>query len=137
MARPKKNRLVCSKPNNSCLIPAKKAAKTVEMTIDEYEAVRLIDYVGLTQFECAKQMQVARSTVTSVYDSARYKISDSLINNKGLTVLDGGVQVCPNHIRCCGHCGKNRCGRCNHGECERCIGIFHPPGEECFVVQYN
>ena len=33
------------------------------MTLDEFEAVRLIDLEGLSQQECAQQMEVARATV--------------------------------------------------------------------------
>jgi predicted DNA-binding protein (UPF0251 family) len=109
----------------------------VDITVDEYETVRLIDYVGLTQQECAKQMQVARSTVTAVYFNARYKIADSIVNNKALKIEGGNFELCPNSKHCCGQCGKNRCGRCKHGTCDRCVGVFHPPGQECFVVQYN
>lgn len=137
MARPRKNRRICSVPNQKQFKSFDKGENTVDITIDEFEAVRLIDYVGLTQQECAKQMQVARSTITAIYDSARYKISDSLINNKSLNVEGGDFELCPNSKHCCGQCGKNRCGRCKHGTCDRCIGIFHEPGRECFVVQYN
>lgn len=137
MARPRKHRRICSVPNQKQLNSFKKGENTVDITIDEFETVRLIDYVGLTQQECAKQMQVARSTITAIYDSARYKISDSLINHKSLNVEGGDFELCPNSKHCCGQCGKNRCGRCKHGTCDRCIGIFHEPGRECFVVQYN
>lgn len=137
MARPKKSRRICSVPNVRKYNVSKDISSMIEITVDEYEAIRLIDYVGLTQQECAKQMEVARSTITAIYDSARYKISDSIINQKGLKVADGDYELCPNSHYCCGHCGKNRCGRCQHGTCERCTGIFHEPGEECFVVQYN
>ena len=36
------------------------------MTLDEFEAVRLIDLEGLSQQECAQQMEVARATVQSL-----------------------------------------------------------------------
>ena len=137
MARPRKHRRICSVPNQKQLNSFEKGENTVDITIDEFETVRLIDYVGLTQQECAKQMQVARSTITAIYDSARYKISDSLINHKSLNVEGGDFELCPNSKHCCRQCGKNRCGRCKHGTCDRCIGIFHEPGRECFVVQYN
>ncbi len=136
MARPKKSRRVCAVPdikkfNGNC------EKDEISITVDEYEAVRLIDYVGLTQQECAKQMQVARSTITAIYDNARYKISDSIVNSKPLKIEGGDYELCPNSKHCCGQCGKNRCLRCKHGTCERCIGIFHEPGKECFVIQYN
>lgn len=47
------------------------------MGIDEYEVIRLIDWVGLTQEECAAQINVARTTVTGIYNSARHKLADA------------------------------------------------------------
>ena len=103
----------------------------VELTVDEYETLRLIDYMGLTQHECALQMQVARSTIASIYENARYKISDSLVNGKSIKIGGGDYNLCANRKHCCGKCGTNTCGRCNHGACERCTGVFHPKGQEC------
>ena len=80
MARPKKSRTVCFEPDITEFIKIKNNREFVEITVDEYETLRLIDYMGLTQMECALQMQVARSTIASIYESARYKISDSLVN---------------------------------------------------------
>ncbi len=137
MSRPRKHRRVCSVPDEKNYNVNANKDKTIDITVDEYEVVRLIDYVGLTQQECARQMQVARSTITAIYDTVRYKISDSIVNSKAIKVEGGDYEVCPNSKHCCGQCGKNRCGRCKHGSCDRCIGIFHEPGMECFVVQYN
>ncbi len=137
MSRPRKHRRVCSVPDEKNYNINANKDKTIDITVDEYEVVRLIDYVGLTQQECARQMQVARSTITAIYDTVRYKISDSIVNSKAIKVEGGDYEVCPNSKHCCGQCGKNRCGRCKHGSCDRCIGIFHEPGMECFVVQYN
>ena len=47
--------------------------EAVVLTVDEYEAVRLIDRQGFSQEECSAYMQVARSTVQSIYNSARKK----------------------------------------------------------------
>lgn len=134
MARPKKSRTVCFEPEITEFIKIKNNREFVEITVDEYETLRLIDYMGLTQMECALQMQVARSTIASIYESARYKISDSLVNGKAIKVSGGDYKICPNSQTCCGRCGTNVCGRCNHGACEKCTGKFHPKGQECNLV---
>ncbi len=131
MARPKKSRTICFKPNITEFIKIKNNREFVELTVDEYETLRLIDYMGLTQLECALQMQVARSTIASIYENARYKISDSLVNGKSIKIGGGDYTLCANREHCCGRCGTNTCGKCNHGACERCTGIFHPKGQEC------
>ena len=72
MPRPKKCRRICALPRCSSFGPLEGAADgRVEMAVEEYEAIRLIDLLGCTQEECAAQMGVARSTVQQVYDTAR------------------------------------------------------------------
>ena len=63
------------------------------MTLDEYEAIRLIDKCGLTQEQCAGRMGVARTTVTAIYDSARKKLADSLIDGKTLQIGGGHYRL--------------------------------------------
>ena len=71
MARPVKRRRVCGLPPVGAFRPeGGPGGPVIEVTVDEYEAVRLIDLLGLTQEECAAQMNVARTTVQAIYDSA-------------------------------------------------------------------
>ena len=65
------------------------ADESVRMTVDEYEAVRLLDVEGLTQEACADRMNVARTTVTAIYDSARKKIADAIVHGKRLLIAGG------------------------------------------------
>lgn len=65
----------------------------VVMTLDEFETIRLMDACGLTQEECAEEMQVARTTVTAVYDSARRKIAEMLVEGKRLMIAGGRVRL--------------------------------------------
>ena len=60
----------------SGIIPKEaEVGQPVEMTLDEFETVRLMDRLGFDQEDCAAQMNVSRTTVQAIYDSARKKIS--------------------------------------------------------------
>ena len=63
------------------------------MSLDEYEAIRLLDHLGLTQEACAVRMGVARTTVTAIYDSARKKLADALVNGKTLQIRGGSYAL--------------------------------------------
>lgn len=76
------------------------------LTVDEYETIRLIDGQALTQEECAEQMNVSRTTVQAIYDSARKKLADVLVNGKALAIRGGSFEVCDDASTCChAQCG--------------------------------
>ena len=94
MARPCKKRWVCGRPRCRYFQPADvMSPEEVVLNLDEYECIRLIDYEGLEQEQCAKQMGVARTTVQAIYKSAREKLADSLVNGKGLRINGGDVVI--------------------------------------------
>lgn len=113
MARPYKARRVCQEPSVSGFGPLnQKADSRIELSLEEYESIRLIDLLACTQEECAGQMGVARTTVQAVYDSARRKIADCLVNGRQLDIRGGNYLICPEARACCGKdCGKRRCPR--------------------------
>lgn len=74
------------------------AAESVQMTVDEFEALRLLDNEGLTQEACASRMNIARTTVTAIYDSARKKVADALVNGKRLLITGGHCEYEPVEI---------------------------------------
>ena len=97
MPRPVKWRKVCCLPDNSRFGPLDSPAdhnNAVRMTVDEYEAIRLIDLEGYTQEECAGQMNIARTTVQSIYSDARKKLAESLVNGKVLLIGGGEYRLC-------------------------------------------
>lgn len=111
MPRPKKWRKVCCMPQVSRFGPLNGNALNetyIIMSVDEYETVRLIDLEGLTQEESAEHMKVARTTVQGIYDNARKKIADSLVNGKILLIEGGDYQLCDGLQS---HCGGLRCRR--------------------------
>ena len=63
------------------------------MTLDEYETIGLIDREGMTQEECALSMEVSRTTVTAIYDSARRKIAQAIVDGKRLQISGGSYQL--------------------------------------------
>ena len=70
-------------------------AEHVLMTVDEFEALRLLDDEGLTQEACAVRMNIARTTVTAIYDSARKKVADALVHGKRLLITGGRCEFTP------------------------------------------
>lgn len=65
MARPIKCRKVCHYPNTLNFVPKDNDCvdNVITLTVDEYETIRLIDKEGVSQEECSKSMEVARTTV--------------------------------------------------------------------------
>jgi Golgi nucleoside diphosphatase len=83
------------------------------MSVEEYETIRLIDFEGLTQEECAERMQVARGTVQNIYKDARCKLAEFLVNGNILKIKGGDYKLYNDseHIYSCGRCRRNRGGR--------------------------
>ncbi len=108
MSRPRKWRNVCCMPSCNCFGPLDEppdGETFVPMTIDEYEAVRLIDLEGFTQETCAGQMGIARTTVQRIYNDARTKLAKALVNGLVLKIEGGDYRLCGgagNHCRCGG-----------------------------------
>lgn len=109
MARPSKCRRICMEPAFDSFAPdgIPSGEKTV-LTLDEYEAIRLIDLEKNTHEQCAAQMDISRSTVTEIYETARYKIADSIVHGKALLISGGHYRLCDGTAS--GFC-RRRCGR--------------------------
>ena len=95
MARPTKARRICMEAAYDNFCPeGVPAGEKVIMTMDEYETIRLVDLEKRTHEQCAKQMGIARTTVTEIYESARYKMADSIVNGKTLEISGGNYRLC-------------------------------------------
>ena len=74
-------------------------AESVTMTVDEYEALRILDDDGLTLEACAAKMNIARTTVTAIYESARRKVAQALVHGKRLLITGGCCEFDPIEIK--------------------------------------
>ena len=114
MPRPKKCRKVCQMPATKEFQPIGDTSckASVILTVDEYEAIRLIDKQGFSQEECSNYMQVARTTVQLIYNSARKKLADALVDGLSIRIEGGDFQLCDgNEDYCgCGGCRRHRRG---------------------------
>lgn len=109
MPRNAKCRRVCQMPAYCRFSPDHPAEReTVTLTVEEFEAVRLVDYLGLTQEEAAVQMEVARTTVQRIYAQARRKLAAFLVEGRPLSIDGGSYALCQRS----GGCGRT-CGRCH------------------------
>lgn len=107
MPRPRKCRRICGLPDHRCFAPTDGASPSqVTMTLDEYEAVRLIDRLCLTQEDCAQRMGIARSTVAGVYEQARRKLAALLIDGSSLRIEGGEVSFCAQNGPDCPRCAQ-------------------------------
>lgn len=113
LPRPRKWRKVCCLPNtnrfgplNGCVSPD----DVIQMTVDEYETIRLIDLEGMNQEDCASHMNVARTTVQGIYNEARRKLALSLVEGRVLFIEGGDYHLCDGQSNCCrqGGCQKER-----------------------------
>lgn len=90
MPRPSRSRRICQEPEYESFIPYGVADRdAVFLTLDEYEVIRLVDFEKKTHLQCAGQMDISRTTVTEIYENARFKIADCIVNGKTLRIAGG------------------------------------------------
>ncbi len=77
-----------------------RAPAGVNLLFEEYEAVKLCDYDGLTQAQAAKVMGVSRPTITRIYGSARRKIAVAIVENRSIFIDGGHVDFRESWFRC-------------------------------------
>ena len=96
MPRPRKWRKVCCLPDSDLFGPLNRVViedEFIIMNVEEYETIRLIDLEELTQEECALRMNVARATVQKIYNDARQKLAESLVNGKVIKIQGGDYKL--------------------------------------------
>jgi predicted DNA-binding protein (UPF0251 family) len=103
MAKPKKDRQVQYPPSVVYFKPQGIPMVALEqetITVDEYEAIRLVDRDGLDQAQAAKRMGVSRATCARIVESARRKVASALSEGKAIRIEGGNVVLKRNRFRC-------------------------------------
>lgn len=78
---------------------------TITVALEELEAIRLKDLVGLDQAACAESMGLTRATFQRLLASARRKVAQALTEGHSIQ-FEGGVHRMRNRIFECADCGK-------------------------------
>ena len=92
--RPKKYRIVRQDPKISQFSPRGRPGRPdeVDLSMEEFEAIRLADYMGFSQKEAAKSMHVSQQTFSRILKKAQKTLASGLV--KGATIkIQGGHYV--------------------------------------------
>jgi len=133
MPRPHKHRYIGQQPPATLFKPAgipARTLETVELRLDELEALRLADLDGHYQDHAAAQMNISRPTFGRLLDAAHQKVADALLNGKALMFAGGAVAPRPERVFACSDCGTrfhvppgtdrpNACPNCGSGGISR------------------
>jgi len=92
--RPKKYRIVKQNPRISQFSPRGKPGRPDEanLEMDEFEAMRLTDFMGFSQKEAAKSMRISQPTFSRILKKAHKTIADGIVNGK-IIKIQGGQYV--------------------------------------------
>lgn len=77
----------------------------ININLEELEAIRLKDKVGLDQIECAASMGVSRATFQRILGAARSKIASALVEGRPI-IIRGGHYLMKNRVFECIECGN-------------------------------
>ncbi|MEN8125434.1 MAG: DUF134 domain-containing protein [Bacteroidota bacterium] len=143
MARPKNNRIVHEPPFYTEFKPIGLPDRSLEkviLNLDEFEAIRLADLLGMSHEKAAIEMEISRPTFSRLIEKSRKKMAEFIFQGKMLRIYGGNIHFRRNIIQCsdCGHMYNininetlKQCPECNsmnllnlaggfgHGECCR------------------
>ena len=96
MARPRKCKMVYAKPDVTYFKPRAipmTELEEVELTVEEFEAIRLKDYSGREQTEVAEEMGISQPTLHRLLLSARKKIAEALVEGTAIMIKGGNYSL--------------------------------------------
>jgi len=102
MPRKKRDRRLLAPPaiKGLSVYGPKNRSEQVILFFEEYEVIKLLDYENMTQEEAAVCMDVSRPTLTRIYESARNKVAQSMVEGKDLIIRGGNFHFDENWYYC-------------------------------------
>ncbi|MCK5581126.1 MAG: DUF134 domain-containing protein [Candidatus Omnitrophica bacterium] len=93
--RPKKVRYIQKMPKISQFSPRGKPGRPdeIELSLDQFEAIKLADYQGFSQEKGAWAMKISRPSFGRTLRSARKIVAEALVDGKIIKIRMGDVQV--------------------------------------------
>jgi predicted DNA-binding protein (UPF0251 family) len=96
MPRPKILRRVRKNPEVLFFKPAgikKSSLEEVTLEVDEFEALKYVDFEEKEQILAAKKMNVSQPTFSRLLKSGRKKITDAIVNGKAIKIEGGNYKT--------------------------------------------
>jgi predicted DNA-binding protein (UPF0251 family) len=148
MARPKRQRYVSFLPGVTYFKPRGiplGELEEVNLSVDEFEAIRLADWKEIDQVKAAGKMKVSQSTFQRILTLAHKKIAQALVEGKAIKVKGGEIVMPFGFGRSPGRGGgRGRMGGpfsagpggvciCTNPECKN--EISHQAGVPCYQTK--
>ncbi len=91
--RPRKKKIIQGPPRIGHFSPRGRPGRPDEtvVALEEYEAIRLSDLLGMRQKEAAELMGISQQSFSRVVRDARRKVSDAIVNAKIIRIEGGEV----------------------------------------------
>ena len=103
MPRPKRKRFITQPPVMEGFRPFGVPVQDLDPVIllmEEFEAFRLVVYLGKTHAQAANEMGISRPTLTRVYDRARRTIAEAFTLGKAIIIEGGDFMTSEFWYRC-------------------------------------
>ncbi|MBD3208847.1 DUF134 domain-containing protein [Candidatus Woesearchaeota archaeon] len=89
MPRPRRRRHIRGNPNSDHFKPAGvplQRLETITLTMEEFEALRLIDHQRLSQETAGEHMGISQATLSRTLATARKKLADAITTGKAIRI---------------------------------------------------
>lgn len=89
--RPRKKKIIQEQPRIDQFSPQGRPGRPDEtvVALEEYEALRLSDHLGMHQSRAAVMMGISQQSFSRIVREARRKVADAIVNAK-IIRIDGG-----------------------------------------------